>query len=428
MTIAAAVIPDRLRALPRPPLALVFLLAALLVVSRRPGVLLHATFWAEDGWRWYPEAYTMGWSSLFKPWTGYLQTISRLVALAAQPFPLSWAPTLFAGAAILVQAGVATFMLSDRLAELCPRWTVRAAFALLYVLLPNSFEVYANLTNVQWHLALLAFLVCVGRPPAGAVGRGFDLLVLVLSGLSGPCCVFVLPVALWRAFMRGDRADLVRFAILLLCVVVQLWCLFGGGGGRAAPPLGAGPRRLTLILSLQVILPLLIGRHSDPVYTELPWWTNGVMPAAVFALAAALTARTLVVGPAAVRFGCVFAGGIMLAALVRPAIGSSDPAWFAMSHPDVGDRYYVMPMLCWGAVLFAAAADRWVAVRYTARALLLLAAVMLPGDWHLPSGFTFGGRTDFVQRARSFADAPSGTVMSFPVNPVGVEPMVLRKR
>ena len=53
--------------------------------------------------------------------------------------------------------------------------------------------------------------------------------------------------------------------------------------------------------------------------------------------------------------------------------------------------------------------------------------LMLPGDWHLPTSFPIGGRTDFIPRAEAFAKAPAGTEMRFPVHPSGMRPMVLRK-
>ncbi|MBE7212883.1 MAG: hypothetical protein INR65_17865, partial [Gluconacetobacter diazotrophicus] len=98
-----------------------------------------------------------------------------------------------------------------------------------------------------------------------------------------------------------------------------------------------------------------------------------------------------------------------------------------MSMPDVGDRYYVMPMLAWAVVLFTLAADHAPVFRWSGRALLLVVALSLPGDWHLPTSFPVGGRTDFVARARAFAAAPPGTTAQFPVHPQGVPPMTLTK-
>jgi hypothetical protein len=51
-------------------LVLLAILFAAVLVSRRPSVLFHAEFWAEDGWYWYPDAYHNGWASLLLPHTG----------------------------------------------------------------------------------------------------------------------------------------------------------------------------------------------------------------------------------------------------------------------------------------------------------------------------------------------------------------------
>ncbi|MGI4744579.1 MAG: hypothetical protein ACRYGI_07280 [Janthinobacterium lividum] len=411
-----------------PLLLLSLLFCTLLVVSRRPDVLFHATFWAEDGWSWYPDAYLRGWHVLVEPWTGYMQTDVRLVAFVSQLFPLAWAPTLFACSAILLQAVTATFMLSDRLAEICPSRPYRALFALFYMLLPNSFEVYANLTNAQWHLGLLAFLVTIAANPRSRAQLVFDVVALGISVLSGPFCLFLIPIALIRTALERDRIAAMRTAIIVAGALVQLWCLFGHGLSRSAPPLGAGPRRLAVILSMQVILPVLLGRHSTPIYTTLGWWRDDILPCLVALAGLALTVRTLIVGPAIVRWACLFAGGQLFAALVRPATGSQTPAWVLFSMPDVGDRYYILPMLAWAVVLFALTADPSRAFRRCGQCLMLLMLIMLPGDWHLPTSFPFTGRTDFVQRAHAFAEAPSGTVMSFPVHPAGMRPMWLTKR
>src|SRR5580658_8560323 len=58
---------------------------ALLLLSRNPGVLLHAELVAEDAWCWYPDAYAVGLRSLLWPHGGYLHSIERLVGLAVQP-------------------------------------------------------------------------------------------------------------------------------------------------------------------------------------------------------------------------------------------------------------------------------------------------------------------------------------------------------
>ncbi len=376
---------------------------------------------------WYPDAYNRGWRCLLSPWTGYLQTASRLVALATLPFPLAWVPRLFAAAAILVQACVAAFMVSGRMAILCPARWIRCLFALLYVLQPNAYETYANLTNVQWHLGLLAFLVIIGAPPSRPSGWAFDVAVLVVSGLSGPLCIFIAPVAVLRALLMRDRASVARAAIVCAGAATQLWCVFGPGAGRGAPHLGAGPVRLARIVSLQIVLALLFGRHEMSVYMEWPSWHDGVLPLCVAAAALLLTLRTVWTGPPVVRLACLFGSLVLAATLIRPTGSASESAWEILAIPDTDTRYFFLPALAWAAVLFALANDRNRVFRWIGRMMLLVLVVMLPGDWRLPQTFPLREPTDFVQKARAFAVAAPGTVMTFPVQPFLGHPMTLRK-
>src|SRR3954469_9301999 len=56
---------------------IVFLSAFLLIFSRRPDAVLNAQFFAEDGQRWFADAYQMGFRCLLIPDQagGYLHTV-----------------------------------------------------------------------------------------------------------------------------------------------------------------------------------------------------------------------------------------------------------------------------------------------------------------------------------------------------------------
>lgn len=158
---------------------------AVALFLRHPGALLVAQFWGEDSWVWYPQAYEQGLTSLLNPETGYLQTFPRLIGLLAQGLPFHLAPTLFAVVAFLVQLAPPLFLLTRRLDQAWPDRMSRLLFALFIVALPNSYEVQVNLTNSQWHLAILAFLVLQSAPPQGWKQHLFDGTALLLSGLTG---------------------------------------------------------------------------------------------------------------------------------------------------------------------------------------------------------------------------------------------------
>lgn len=414
---------------PAVQLSLFALIAALVVASRWPDVVLHANFWGEDGWYWYPDARALGWAALLKPWTGYLQTVSRLVALAAQPFPLAWAPTIFAAAAISIQVGAATYLVSDRMSAASPSQPARVLFALIYLLLPDSAEVYANLTNVQWHLAFFAFLVLASTPAQGWRGAALDAAVLLLSGLSGPFSLFLAPVAVLRAWHDRNRTTFWRAAVVLGCCVVQVGFLAASDRAPAsASMLGARPGRLVAILATRVVLSALVGRHGTLGVLGLWMWRSHLLPVLATGGGLALTVLACVRGSSLVRWGLLAAGLSLAAALISPVplTGWAKP-WVMLTNPDHCARYFVLPMLAWVGVLFTLAADRNLMLRGGAICLLGLLLIELPGDWHLPPISATHARTDFVARATAFAAAPSGTRMEFPVNPPGARPMVLVK-
>ena len=64
--------------------AVMFLAGCALVITRRPDAVFGAQFYAEDGRVWYQDAFEVGARSLLFPAGGYLNTLSRLIAMVAQ--------------------------------------------------------------------------------------------------------------------------------------------------------------------------------------------------------------------------------------------------------------------------------------------------------------------------------------------------------
>src|SRR5438876_1065373 len=59
----------------------VIILCIVLAISRRPDVIFHAQFWAEDGAVWYTDAYHKGLiHPLLQTYAGYLGVVQRLFA------------------------------------------------------------------------------------------------------------------------------------------------------------------------------------------------------------------------------------------------------------------------------------------------------------------------------------------------------------
>lgn len=419
--------PVRGRALPK--LVGFFLLFLTIFFLRHPRGFLAPNLWGEDGWVWYPDAYNHGWVSLLWPHTGYLQSFPRLVALLGLPLPLRWIPTLFAAIAFVVMTMPPLLLLSPRLASAWAGFPSRLAFALLYAVLPNVWEVFGNITNSQWFLALLAFLVLHAAPPHRRAGWVFDSAVLIVSGLSGPFCILLALPALLRWWESRDRATLWRLACVVLTVAIQApLALATMGHNRPHPPLGATPSLFAKILAIQVDLGLLLG---DRITSQLMEQGLGAQTAVMVAIAAAGLAVIVFAlwrGSALLRSFAIFVGLEIVAALCSPIVSLKDPSWPLLTQPGVGQRYFVYAMLLLAGSFFtlvgAGSGAGFRRMRLPALVLCLATMIGVAGDWHYPKMTPM----DFAAAARKFAAAPAGTLVTFPVRPFGRPPMVLVKR
>jgi hypothetical protein len=199
---------------------IVFLSAFLLIFSRRPDAVLHAQFFAEDGQRWFADAYQQGWHCLLIPDEagGYLHSVPRLSALLSLLFPFSRAPLVMNLCAILVQILPVGIFLSSRFSAI-PLWK-RLVASFVYLGLPNTYGINANATNLQWHLGLLACLVLLAEPARDLRCRIFDGIVLVLISVDSPIGLLLVPFAAVLWWIR-DRRTIVSLALLLPGAIIQ---------------------------------------------------------------------------------------------------------------------------------------------------------------------------------------------------------------
>jgi hypothetical protein len=416
---------------------------AALWFSHMPSLLLHAQFYADDG-GWYQAAYSRGpVLPLLQPDAGYLVLLQRVGASLSLLLPLVAVPTFFNVVALLVEVGGICYLLSQRMAAAIPSAWARVAIAVLVVALPNAYDTSGNLTNAQWHLALIAFLVVFAGPPRRVWGWIVDGLILIVSGLTGPYCLILEPIAAWRWLRdRPDRRALWVLAANSACVLAQLSViLISLGTQRMSSPLGAGVVPLVTMLGRQVTLGLLAGARGLGSLSGTPLASNPVILGVLAAMPVAACAWAAWRGPAILRGFCVFAALELGLALASPSINAprwpnlGRPASLVNFHPG-GIRYFLYPLLAFAISLgwlvargarrsrarrsgaglpgMQAAAVRLAGVG--AALLLLLATVVgSPLDWVYPSYLNQHWAAE-VQRLEV---APPGTRVVIPINPRG---------
>jgi hypothetical protein len=321
-----------------PPL--VFVVGCLVVFARSPTVIRHPTFWAEDGVVWFHDAYTSGWfTTLFLPHAGYLQFFPRAVAGVALLLPLGWVPSLFVGAALVVQVLPAVVVVTRRFASLVPDYRVRLLLAALYLVAPNTTEVNVNLTNAQWHLALLAVMVVLATPAAGG-WRIFDIAVVVLSGLTGPFAISLMVVAAIMYWVRRQRWTLVLGILATVTGVAEVITLVTSGRADNGV-LGITLNRFIDIIGGRIVANTVLGTTTT---VSASFIAHLVQYSALFGLIA-LVVLVLVLrrGPLELKLVNLYAGVILVGSLANPvAAGRSE--WHLLAGTP-GIRYWYLPVI-----------------------------------------------------------------------------------
>jgi len=386
-----------------------------IIFSRRPDAILNAQFWAEDGQRWYADAYQFGVRCLLMPdeLGGYFHSVSRLSALTALIFPFSMAPLVMNLCAIVIQILPASIFLSSRFSNIA-LWK-RLAAAFVYFALPNTYEVNANTTTIQWHLGLLACMVLLAPLTHSWKWHVFDGVVLVLISLDSPVGVVLLPVAAAVWWMRRNRGSAISLGLLLPGAMIQgLTVLFSHA--RPVAPNGANWHRLVSILGGQIFLSPLLGNMT---LLHMTWrhFPNYVFTRETVAFVIGLTILfyALRYAPAEVKLFILFGFAVLSLSLARPIPGTvPQPMWELMSFPGHGNRYYFLPSIAFMAALAWIATSASKVPRWIAWLLLLMLPLGIVRDWRYPEFVDL----HFQEYASRFEASPPGTKIAIPLNPV----------
>jgi hypothetical protein len=425
---------------------------AALWLSHMPALLFHAQLYADDG-GWYQGAYTLGpLASLPHPAAGYFVLFQRLIASVSLLLPLIAVPTFFNAVALAVQVVGICYLLSRRMASAMPSVTVRVSLALLVIALPNAYDTSGNLTSTQWHLGLLAFLVIFAGQARRMSGHLFDAAVILGGGLTGPYCILLEPIIVWLWRRNpGDRR--LRYLLIgnsVVAVAQFLVIVDRLAGERLSSPLAAGFSPLVRMIGRQVTLGLVVGAHGLAAIAGSFVASNTVALTVLTAIPLAVCAWAAWRGPRMLRAFCYFAVAVFALALVAPSIAGfrwpslGDPADVTNFHPG-GLRYFLYPLLAFAISLgwlVVTSVIPWLTLVRQRRAEAGVTAHSAPSRrvWIgrvvglaaagvLAGSVLFGVRMDWTYppyleehwgaQVQRFEAAPRGTVVVFPINPMG---------
>lgn len=392
----------------------IFLLACAVIISRRPDAIFHAQFYAEDGCVWFADAYNLGgWQALFRAYAGYFQTFPRLGAAFALLAPLALAPLVMNLFAMAVQAIPVNVLLSSRSSG-WGKLHFRVLLAILYIALPNCGGISFGITESQWLMALIAFLLIVASVPQGRTRRCLDIALILLSGLTGPFCIFLLPIAVFVAWKRPAPWRWAPVSVLAVCSLVQAFgLLILVPSVRLHSALGASLPMLTRIFGGNIILGALLGPNT---LSAMPGSGAFIFLAiaAVFGMAIAVLCflkSVMEMRLLLLLSATLFAAGMALPT-TRPPAGVSVWQVLAMSP---GVRYWFFGTLAFAWALLWCFQSRFPLPRLVSGFLLPIMCFGIVRDWRQPA-FTDMHFAEYVRRLDA---APAGTTITIPENPAG---------
>ncbi|UNU10545.1 hypothetical protein [Xanthomonas translucens] len=224
----------------------IFFLALLLVCLKSNDALLHPQLWAEDAVVFLKQQIEQQGLLLFTPYAGYLHAVPRLVAWLASFASAQFAPLIYNASAIALSA-VSILICARNLRALIPPYLVLAAF----LLTPTNGEVFGTITNVQWFLQFPLVTYCfIATKASNPVARRLLNGALVVAALTGPfsiICTMLMALAfvgflVLRITRRSnllsiatgyfEQRDLVCWALVAACALIQLSFLYGAAPGK----------------------------------------------------------------------------------------------------------------------------------------------------------------------------------------------------
>ncbi|MBD2683011.1 MULTISPECIES: hypothetical protein [Nostoc] len=405
---------------------IMFVLAFLVIISRRPDAILNPQFWAEDGTVFYAQAYNDGsLNSLFLPYAGYLHALPRLTAAFSMLFPFKLAPLIFNLIAIIIQILPVTFLISSRFSKLIPNINYGICISFLYLALPGCYEVNANITNTQWRIALLIFMAMIAQSSQVLVNL-FDLIIILIGGLTGPFSILIMPIIVFLIFSKKIKnkkmTDLFYFKfVVLICTAFTQFIVLNSNQIGQARLSKAGSiflsfddvKRILQILTNQVFSISIFGTKITNYFINvLPDFLYNILNIIILIAGIIALLYLLLKSPLELRAFILFAALIPFTAiaLMFPNITVFEPV-------GVGARYWFNSVLAFSLGTIWLCYKAYTQKNYIGKvfALTILAtlSIGIVTDWQHPPFTDF----KFASYADKFVELPAGQEIIIPTNP-----------
>jgi hypothetical protein len=346
------------------------------------------SIWEEDGYIFLSDALRWGFfHGLATPFSGYLNTVTRLVAGPTSMLPLSWyAPVMaVAGAAIAAASALVVWQASAAHIE---HPFLRGVLAAMVVLVPIAgVDSLANVTFSIWFLLFACFWILLWRP-ASRAGVILAALFLFVSALSNGEMLLLLPLAALRGLALRTRSDAVILGGYGCGTAIQLVASWSsrskvGEGALQTTVLPHWHWSLVPAYLQRIVGAAFLGQRANGFL----WVHLGILLEVIFALA--LLALVAIVARSrdgrlrafvAVAVGTSVA--MFLVAGYQREVGAQF-VWPSGSLNDVGTHYMIVPALLLVSVLLvlldrarSPSSGRWTIAPFVGATLIVVVATL----------------------------------------------------
>ena len=295
--------------------------------------------------------------------------------------------------------------------------------------MPNTFEVFANVTNGHWYLSLLLFLVIIAKPAKHVLGHVYDAAIIVLASLSGPFVLFLLPIsAIYYYKHRTKRLLYILLGVALFSFIQGILIVSLSEQDRIQTELGASLMLLIQIISGQVFTASLIGQSGYgrvyEAFLKEPNIFATIFSIVTFLIGMATLAYTSIKAQLEIKLFLLFGVFVSAASLYSPMISRTSSQWPIMVLPGAGTRYWFLPMLAFVmSLVFLIKKQNPIYARVIGAMLFVVLLYGMKADFHKPH---FEPR-DYAAHVETFEALPIGEAYKIPIYPVGWDMVLIKK-
>ena len=202
---------------------ILFFVLLLIIFYRSPYILLHGRFMAEEGSRYFANAYKYGfyYSFFFVDFSsGYLNLWANISGIIANIFTLKLAPLISNYLALVPKLLIFYFILYKD-SYLIDKFQYKLLLCLLILLSPfNVPEIWLNSINSQIFFCILSFLVVFNKNEKKDINY-LNLLIILIAGFTGVYTCILLPIFFFKYLKFKTLQDKYNLIILLFCAISQ---------------------------------------------------------------------------------------------------------------------------------------------------------------------------------------------------------------